>query len=134
MTRNELTELYFNFLQEEGYRPTVDDDGDLLFKAEGKTFIIFVNEEDPTFFRLVFPNFWPIEDEDEYAKVLDAANLATARTKVTKIYSVNDNVWASAEVFVPEIEDFKKLFGRCMDALRVGFSAFVAIMREQSLN
>lgn len=134
MDRQELTNIYTSFLEEEGYRPNIDDDGDIYFKREGKTYLIFVDSEDSKFFRLVFPNFWPIESEEERLMVLHAANAATAQTKTAKVYMVQDNVWASVELFIDDPSHFKALFGRCMDALGVGVQTFVTAMKAKTLN
>ena len=52
-TEAELQDMYVSFLLEEGYRPEVDQDGDVVFKREGRTYFIAVNAEDPGFFQLV---------------------------------------------------------------------------------
>ena len=95
MEYSPLANVYLEHLKDEGYRPALDDDGDIYFKKEGKTYLIILDEDDPTFFRLVFPNFWEIESDEERERVVHAASAATAATKVTKVFPVEDNVWAS---------------------------------------
>jgi hypothetical protein len=126
----ECTQVYLEYLRENGYRPWVDGDGDVVFKYEGKTFLIFVDEDDLSFFRLVFPNFWPIEDEAERVRAWQAATEATASTKVAKVFLVEDDVWASAELFVGEPSDFEAVFSRCVDAVVAGVNTFATHMRS----
>ena len=57
-----------DFLQEEGYRPSQDEDGDIVFKHEAVTYLLFVEEEDTNYFRLVYPAFWEISTPDEEEK------------------------------------------------------------------
>lgn len=64
MTASERTELYRNFLAEEGYAARIDDDGDVVFKCERMTFFISADEDDEDFFSLVCPHFWPIDSEE----------------------------------------------------------------------
>ena len=45
--------MYVDFLTEEGYKPTVDSDGDVRFKKEGMTYFISVHSNDPQYFRIV---------------------------------------------------------------------------------
>jgi hypothetical protein len=127
--KTECTQVYLEYLRENGYRPQLDGDGDVVFKYEGKTFLIFVDEEDPGFFRLVFPNFWPIEDEAERVRAWQAATEATASTKVAKVFLVEDNVWASVELFMGAPSGFAAVFGRCLDAIMVGVSTFATQMK-----
>lgn len=99
MTKQERSEMYRKYLTEEGYAPKIDDDGDVRFKYEGRYYFIAVDENDEEFFQLVFPNFWTIESDAERDKVAKAAIQATAKTKVAKVFPVNDNTWALIEMF-----------------------------------
>ncbi|KOO23014.1 secreted protein [Chrysochromulina tobinii] len=121
---DELVKLYVDFLTEEGYKPTVDSDGDVMFKKEGLLYYIFPERNDPQHFRIVLPNIWKIEDETERLQVLTACDFANSKTKVVKIFTtVKKNVWVSAELFVNKPEDFKPLFDRCISAIQTGWAA-----------
>lgn len=96
-TEAELQDMYVSFLLEEGYRPEVDQDGDVVFKREGRTYFIAVNEEDPGFFQLVLPNIWPIESEAERLQVLVAADYSNATSKASKVFIMEDDVWVDVE-------------------------------------
>jgi hypothetical protein len=124
MNKSELQAMYVNFLREEGYRPEVDKDGDIVFKYEGGTYIVFVD------FRIVYPNFYHIGDEVERQKVLRAADYATGSTKVGKVFTVRDRVWGSVELLFSSKEEFRGVFGRAMRILRTAVMSFVEKMRE----
>jgi len=128
MDKKQRAKMYENFLLEEGFTPTIDQDGDVIFKAEGRTYAILIDERDEEFFRLVFPNFWPIESNEERVKVEQAALQATAETKVAKIFPVRNNVWASIELFCSPPEAFKPVFSRSMSALRAAVGTFAEKM------
>jgi len=125
-------QIYVDYLTEEGYRPVVDGDGDVTFKEEGRNYYIEVATDDAPYFRLVFPNFWTIENADELARVTRAAGRATMRTKVAKVYVRSDgkDTVASVEMFLPKPEDFRAVFARSMSALRASVDNFVEAMRE----
>jgi len=126
-----LQKMYMDYLEEEGYKPEIDSDGDVQFKSEGKTYFINVLEDDPMYFRVVLANIWPIESEEERQQVLVAVDYSNAKAKVTKSYMVKDNVWVGIEIFLPKPEDFTAVFSRCMSALNNGTAHFVTRMREQ---
>ncbi|MEO8589186.1 MAG: hypothetical protein ABI432_07455 [Flavobacteriales bacterium] len=126
-----LQKMYMDYLDGEGYKPEIDSDGDVQFKAEGKTYFINVLEDDPTYFRVVLANIWPIESEEERQQVLVAVDYSNAKAKVTKSYMVKDNVWVGIELFLPKAEDFEAVFARSMSALSNGTTHFVTRMREQ---
>lgn len=129
-SKQQRADMYKNYLTEEGFSPKIDSDGDVVFKYEGKSYCIMVDENDEEFFRLIFPNFWSIENEEERNKVLMAAAYSTARTKVAKIFTVRDDTWASIEMFCSPPEAFKIAFRRCVSALQTGVNNFLEKMRE----
>ena len=123
-------EMFLEHLRQEGYAPRFEDD-DVIFKYEGKTFILNCDEEDKPFFRLLLPAFWEIESEEEERRALKAINAVNLRMKVLKVFSVNQNVWASVELFLDPFESFKLVLGRCLDLLVSGMHAFRKEMHEQ---
>lgn len=132
MTQRETNvQLMLDWLTREGYRPNIDKDGDLVFKREGKTFLILFEEGDDLFMRLVFPNFWSIDTETERLQIAQACTSATANTKVAKVFPVGDNVWASIELFCPSVAQFQAVFDRSLSALGASVDRFIREMRQQ---
>ncbi|MCW7752654.1 hypothetical protein OOT00_01485 [Desulfobotulus sp. H1] len=129
LNKEALQNLYMEYLKGEGYRPEVDEDGDVMFRREGKIYFLFVTEDDSDFFRLVLPNIWPIESIEENLQVLAAADFSNALSKVSKVYTVNDDVWVSIEMFLPSQKDFSQIFRRSMEALDNGVANFVRKMQ-----
>ena len=123
-------DLYLDFLGAEGYRPTRDDDGDVLFKFEGGTYLIYAVEDDPTYFRVVYPNFWPIESDDERARALDAASLASRQCKGAKVYVRDDgaNVSVAYEAFYDDVARVQASFTRILSAMRHAARTFADAM------
>lgn len=130
MSKADRVRAFCDFLKDEGYRPEVDEDGDIVFKSEGNTYLIILEENDEEYFRLVFPTFWSIESSEERKKVERAALKATADTKVAKVFPVRDDTWAAVELFASSLDDIKSVFSRSMSALQVAVGAFVEEMTE----
>ncbi len=130
MSKAELQKLYTGFLDKEGYKPEIDDDGDVRFKREGKTYFINVDVEDAICFRLVLANIWPIESEEERQEVRIAMDHCNGMAKVAKAYMVRDDVWVAIETFIAKPEDFKVIFDRSLSALDHGVGLFATRMRE----
>ncbi len=126
-----FTDMLLNFLAEEGYRPKIDDDGDIVFKIEGGVYFISFDEKDSTYFSIVYPNFWEIENEDEHEKVLDCASRTNATCKAAKVYVVKDNTFATIETFMESPEQFMGVLNRFVSALRFAVRTFVDHMRGE---
>jgi hypothetical protein len=110
-------ELYKNYLSQEGYKPEIDDDGDLRFKREGRTFYIFIDKKDKDFFRLVLPGFWSFNKDTELLKVLEACDYANFLTKSAKVYTTKDIVSSCIEMFLPSPQSFAPNFERMCRAV-----------------
>lgn len=123
-------DMYQSYLRSEGYVPEVDKDGDLVFKMEGGTYVLFTHEDDREYYSILFPGFWPIESEKERSRAYIAASHATAQTKVGKVYVIGDNVSASVEMIFGDPEQFKPIFRRSLAMLKAAVATFAEKMRE----
>lgn len=123
-------DVFLDFLKEEGFTPKVDDDGDIVFKREGLTYILFVNEDDEEFVRIDLPNVWEIESLGERQMVMAAAAEVNRQVKVAKVVPMGDNVWVSAQLLVDPIENVSKILPRAMNVLSLAVREFSDAMRK----
>ena len=77
------TEELQKILQTEGYIAHVDDDGDLTFKAQGRTLYMTLSEDDPTYLRIFTDLTVPADKADELA-VLREGNRLECKLKCVK--------------------------------------------------
>lgn len=84
--------LSYEWLAQEGYRPTIDEDNDVTFKAEGYYFYIY-NDSDSEYLRILLPNIKFVDDDslDEYLSALLACNEISYNKKLVKAYIDDDN-------------------------------------------
>lgn len=116
-TKAQLQETYSGFLSTEGFRPEVTQSGNVRFRREGRTYVIYVDENDPTYFRLVLV----FSEEDKSAAMrlrrLEGINIASSDTKVIKAYLDSDgDPTFAAEMFVVVPGDFKTTLSRLLRA------------------
>jgi hypothetical protein len=121
--KKELQDIYLNYLRYEGYVPEIDSDGDVMFKVSGNTYYIIVNEDDEEYFRMYTQRTL---SSSQRSKAHDAANYATRRTKVAKVYvsQAEDRVTIAAEIYVARPEDFKDVFSRLISAIETAEEYF----------
>jgi hypothetical protein len=129
LTKQERAQAYVGFLSDQGFRPTLDGDGDVAFKVEGYLYYIFFGE-DEEFFDLVFPNFWPLESEQERARAEAAALRVTAQMKVAKVLPAKQGVMAAVEMFASSPESVFPVFDRALRVIQSGVRAFREEMRR----
>lgn len=121
-------ELAKSWLNSQGFRCNLDEDGDAFFKYEGANMYVSVDKQDPLFLKIVMPSIYEVENN--YVKVLEAVNKVTAQIKVVKALLIQNRVHLVIEMFVdttPEVDDF---FERCCDILIASRREFAAALTE----
>jgi hypothetical protein len=131
MNHTEVVELHRRFLAEEGYVPRVEDEEDILFKFEGGVYFIRVMADDLEYFRLVYPNFWPLRSDEEAARAAAIALSVSADFKVAKVFTTGDDVSASVEMFCSPPQVAHAVFARCLRALQAASGSFCEQMQAR---
>ncbi len=133
-TPNSANEKVFEYLCDEGFRPKYDEDGDIVVKREGKTYVVIFEESDPIYFRVVYPNFWSLDDEEEYEQALIASARVNTKMKCAKVlpsveFSDEANVSVSVELYAADVDAFIAVLERAFRASEAAGLAFVQEMR-----
>lgn len=118
--------LAFNWLQNEGYRPYVDSDGDVAFKVEGYNYYVISYTDDDNYLSLLLPGIITIGD-GEYAAGIIAANKICREKKVVKAYlGKNDDVVnLSIEMFLDNSPEVGNIMERSIRMLKSAKNAIV---------
>lgn len=89
----------FKYLKNRDYEVKYDSDGDIILTDEDNLYLILFDKDDKEFFRVIYPFFYTLDDEDEFMAAYIVA------------HNVNTNV-KGVKVLVPEkfIEDPKRIF------------------------
>lgn len=96
------------FLREEGFAPTVDNDGSLCFKKEGTAYWIDVIGDKP--FYVTFHREPLGTDNAPELAVLEAINEVNTNIRAIKCCYMNDHVSFAIESYCYVAEDFKYVF------------------------
>ena len=110
------SELVFQYLQEQGLQPKIDEDNDVVFKYQMLTFIYFNNDDDEQFFRLALPSIFDVTEENRVT-VLEAVNEVNKVMKVAKLVIPRTNVWISAEIMMDSTPVLDDLIPRLLNIL-----------------
>jgi len=127
-TKADLQRIYIESLREEGYLPSVDRDGDILFKVSGNNYFIIIDENDVQFFRIytgISISSYSLQN------ALAAANYSNMRSKVAKVY-ISSNGRSAAintELLLSDPRDFKPVLSRALSLMRLAESNFLSQLR-----
>ena len=125
------TQLYMDYLREEGYRPELDKDGDVVFKHERVTFIIFANEDDEQYFKMMIPYFWELESAEETDRAVRVMMRLNREYKAAKFCETGEDVSLFVECFYETADGFKTVFARYVDLLSSALREFRQLMVEE---
>ena len=105
------------FLRTEGYVPTIDEsDNSLMFKKEGHTYWVYVNENGPYYVTTQRAGY--STEPDERNECIRIANEVNSTKKAAKVYVAdNGSVVFVEEQFVSSVAEYKKVFSRIMEVI-----------------
>ena len=124
------TEQYLEMLSEEGFRPAVDNQGDIVFKYEGIKLHIVVSEKDPEYFKVIDYNLWIAESEDERKKAERVARQLNIGYKVVKVLQNDNGFGITIEMFVPSLDVIPPVLNRILDTIKFVRNEFVDLMNK----
>ena len=123
-----------DFLAEEGFRPKLDEDGDVYFKYEGATYVVIAGHGDATILTVLLPYFWPLEDAAERTRAMEAAMNAQKSVQIGRVTVLDENVSASINAYLPDEQSFRAVLLRSIDGLHYLARVFRDHMRAQMEN
>lgn len=120
-------------VKELGYKPIIDNDGDVFFRVQLKGFYILGTRNDNDLISVHFPQFWDIE-EGEDVKYLAACNKLTRELKLMKTF-IDDSlksVSASCEFYCTDMESMRNNIEHSIKILCIIRSIFRRTLNELS--
>lgn len=127
-----IARKYHEFLSEEGYRPKIDDQGDVIFKIEGKFYFIQTYEHDELYFRICYPNFLRLESGADIQKALNSANIANQKIKASRLTLFDNFGTADVGILLAHPDDFKHVFNRGISAIDAIVKCFLEYYRSDT--
>jgi copper chaperone CopZ len=132
MDKKELQDFYLDYLKEEGYKASLDDDEDIVFKYEGHKYWLSVDEEDEKYFEIGYGCEWEFESDEEKIKSLKVSSSVNSEYKLGKIWVNIDEgiVQVELNLLLAKQDDFKIFFLRCLDTVQYMMADFAEKMEK----
>jgi len=126
-----LIDRYVDFLTEEGYGPEVDDDGDVKFQYNERTYYITIDNDDPDFFRVARLANLKLSDPAKITQAKEICHQVTRDVKVAKVYWLKGVIWTSSEQIMANPDDFESIFARTMRLTDSAYTKFVQAWKDR---
>lgn len=129
------TDLMIDQLQADGFKPSLDSDGDIRMKFQGGTYWITVDKDDAPYVRLVYPNFWTVTANNDHEQILGICNKLSIDYKFVKVYLLDfedgtRGVCASIELMLPDEAAFAQFYQRALQILSATAGDFGSLARN----
>lgn len=121
------------YLQQEGYKAEVDNEGDIVFRCEGLAYLLCLDPHDVQWGRLMVPFVWEFEPATEGQDVMTAIDYVNRRSKLVKAYTTHRRVHLCVQVLLDPPECWTAVVIRCIRALAEARSLLVNAIRVPEL-
>ncbi|MCE7992238.1 MAG: hypothetical protein HEP71_09670 [Roseivirga sp.] len=122
-----IQDKYVSFLGNKGYSPEVDDDGDVKFTYNDRTYYITIDMKDENFFRIARLANLKLSNEADITKAKEICHNVTQNVKVAKVYWLKGVIWTSSELLMSDKDGYEAILDRC---LRLTESAYLKFVKE----
>lgn len=126
-------EMIMEAIESLGYKPCIDDEGDVYVRYQLRIICFVVGNEDEKYVSAIYPQFADIEDGEE-TLVLATCNRLSRDVKLAKVYidSTLKSVTASCEFFYTDMESLKNNVNHSLNILGLVRSAYNRAKAELS--
>lgn len=107
-------------LEKMGYRPELDNDGDILLRYQMKSIFVLTGDENDSYVSVMLPHFHEIEEGKE-TLVLAVCNKMTRELKLAKVYvdQTFKNVSATCEFYYANEESLEQNLRQSLQLLGI---------------
>jgi hypothetical protein len=110
MDHKEIKDSILTYIKQEGYVPTVDDDGDIEFKKEGDLYWVIIDEKEESPFYLSIILTRRMGDDYDKRRAIIVAH--EVNKKGVRVKLKDKSVWAEADMFFQDPKHFNAVFKR----------------------
>ena len=132
-TPGPLRERVVQALTDEGFRPSVDEDGDVVVAVQGETLFVRVVDGEPGLVSM-FAQWDVSEIGADPVDCLRACNAVATEMALVKLRVVENLLVVSVEHLVTGREDVRTLLGAAIGLIQMGAQGWVEVVRGSTVS
>lgn len=124
-------EMIWEAIKSLGYKPHVDDDGDICVRYQMKSIFFLTGQEEEQYVSAILPQFSEV-NEGEETLTLAVCNKVSREIKLAKVYidQTLKSVTASCEFFYTDMDSMKNNVEHCLNILGMVRSTYFKVRSE----
>jgi|GEM_PF-5811232 len=105
---------FIKYLQKRNINYERQSDTLITFTRDGLHFLLDYQQDDRHHLRILLPRIYKLDPQEDISDIINDVN---ERFKVAKVYMIEGEIWAAAEVLVYSQNNIKPLFDRIISIL-----------------
>lgn len=126
--------MAYEYLDKEGYKPYIDEDGDVSFKVQGTLFYVDNDKDDTTLLRMIAPGVYKIDTDnvvEEYTALSACNDFNRTKKLIRAAISSSGSVSFIADTYVGEGKnDMTEFLETAIDFMTRGFASWRELFNE----
>lgn len=124
-------EMIFEAIENLGYKPHVDDDGDICVRYQMKSIFFLTGQEEEQYVSAILPQFSEVQEGEE-TMTLAICNKVSREIKLAKVYidQTLKSVTASCEFFYTDMDSLKNNVEHSLNILGMVRSTYFKVRSE----
>ena len=124
-------EMILEAIENLGYKPHVDDDGDICVRYQMKSIFFLTGQEEEQYVSAILPQFSEVQEGEE-TMTLAICNKVSREIKLAKVYidQTLKNVTASCEFFYTDMDSLKNNVEHSLNILGMVRSTYFKVRSE----
>ena len=125
--------MAYDYLQSEGYKPSIDEDNDVAFKYQGYNCYVTNDNDDPTFLSMYIPGVYSVDLEDvaeEYSALSVCNEYNRGKKLVKATISTTGKVSFTAETYVGDATNMQEFIETALEFMVRGIGAWRDMYNE----
>ncbi|MCR5152985.1 MAG: hypothetical protein K6A98_07550 [Prevotella sp.] len=114
--QKQLRDRIFSYIKGEGYRPEIDDDGDIMFKKEGDTYFVIVSADNSAPMYLSLTKIFTYSGsftKNKIKQCMQEINLY----KMCKLVPLDESFEIRVEMFLNDAGSFTSIFEKALSVI-----------------
>lgn len=127
-----LQDRYKSYISDKGYEAEIDDDGDVKFQYNNRTYYITIHESDEKFFRIAQLSGLTLSSDEDITTAMKICHEITKTAKVAKLYWRKNVIWTSTELLLSDPDDFEGFFDTALELTEKAYLQFVDAWKKRN--
>jgi len=115
--QKKIRDEIYSFLKNEGFQPSIDDDGDIKFKRQGDVYFVCVSDKDSSPYYVRLSKYYSYDGERLTRSKIGIYAEEVNKYKMCKLIVEDDSFIIDSQLFLYNSSAFTSIFNKIMEVI-----------------